>query len=228
MKKIALIFTIALALTYILRVNEVANAQTTYTINTNNILHTIDERVYGHFLEHIFNSVNGGLWGELVWNRSLEMFSGTSGLWHIEDSDIEVILDIDTSFTPGNAYLKEITASSLYISNTFANPDNIQAKRGKTSINKQQVSFTSPKYSAAVVTVDQNPPVGVDDKKLNGMAERFRLYPNNPNPFSTSTIIRHDLRKTEHVILRVMDLSSRIISVLVDKKLEPGSYQVEW
>lgn len=32
----------------------------------------IDERVYGHFLEHIFHSVNGGLWGEMVWDRSFE------------------------------------------------------------------------------------------------------------------------------------------------------------
>lgn len=32
----------------------------------------IDERIYGHFLEHIFHSVNGGLWGEMVWDRSFE------------------------------------------------------------------------------------------------------------------------------------------------------------
>jgi alpha-L-arabinofuranosidase len=36
-------------------------------------LHRIDERIHGHFLEHIFHSVNGGLWGELVWNRSFEL-----------------------------------------------------------------------------------------------------------------------------------------------------------
>jgi len=35
-------------------------------------LHGIDENIYGHFLEHIFHSANGGLWGDLVWNRSLE------------------------------------------------------------------------------------------------------------------------------------------------------------
>lgn len=40
----------------------------------------IDERVYGQFLEHIYHSANGGLWGELVWNRSFEESLG-AGLW---------------------------------------------------------------------------------------------------------------------------------------------------
>lgn len=64
----------------------VINAQTTYSINPDKVLHTIDEKVYGHFLEHIYHSVNGGLWGELVWNRTFEMMGGNSGIWHDEDS----------------------------------------------------------------------------------------------------------------------------------------------
>ena len=65
-----------------------AGAQTTYAINTNNIRHAIDEKVYGHFLEHIYNSVNGGLWGELVWNRSFEMMEGSGGVWDIDNGSI--------------------------------------------------------------------------------------------------------------------------------------------
>jgi alpha-N-arabinofuranosidase len=64
----------------------VIHAQTIYSISTDKILHTIDEKVYGHFLEHIYHSVNGGLWGELVWNRTFEMLADESGLWHNEDS----------------------------------------------------------------------------------------------------------------------------------------------
>jgi len=45
-------------------------------IEPEKIVCEIDEKVYGHFLEHIYHSVNGGLWGELVWNRSLEQWSG--------------------------------------------------------------------------------------------------------------------------------------------------------
>lgn len=49
----------------------------------------IDERIYGHFLEHIYHSVNGGLWGEMVWNRSFEESAGAEkGQWSIQDDTI--------------------------------------------------------------------------------------------------------------------------------------------
>jgi alpha-N-arabinofuranosidase len=34
----------------------------------------ISDLIYGHFYEHIYHSANGGLWGDLVWNRSFEEF----------------------------------------------------------------------------------------------------------------------------------------------------------
>jgi alpha-N-arabinofuranosidase len=41
------------------------------------VVNRVDERIYGHFLEHIYHSVNGGLWGETVWNRSFEQWPGS-------------------------------------------------------------------------------------------------------------------------------------------------------
>ena len=42
------------------------------TVDPDRVLHPVDEKLYGHFLEHIYHSINGGLWGEVVWNRSFE------------------------------------------------------------------------------------------------------------------------------------------------------------
>jgi len=42
------------------------------TVHPDRVVNRIDEKVYGHFLEHIYHSCNGGLWGELVWDRSFE------------------------------------------------------------------------------------------------------------------------------------------------------------
>jgi len=42
------------------------------TVHPDRPIGRVDERVYGHFLEHIYHSVNGGLWGEMVWGRSFE------------------------------------------------------------------------------------------------------------------------------------------------------------
>ncbi|MDO5113281.1 MAG: alpha-L-arabinofuranosidase C-terminal domain-containing protein [Planctomycetia bacterium] len=53
------------------------------TVNASKVVNPIDVRVYSHFLEHIYNSCNGGLWGELVWNRSFE--AGQSNMWQRQD-----------------------------------------------------------------------------------------------------------------------------------------------
>lgn len=50
------------------------------SVEAGKVLHRVDPMIYGHFLEHIYHSVNGGLWGELVWNRSFEECSA----WTIE------------------------------------------------------------------------------------------------------------------------------------------------
>jgi alpha-N-arabinofuranosidase len=57
-------------------------------IEPDEIVCEIDEKVYGHFLEHIYHSVNGGLWGELVWNRSFEIGSSGGGTWSIEGDEL--------------------------------------------------------------------------------------------------------------------------------------------
>ena len=56
------------------------------TVNAGKKLNDIDERVYSHFLEHIYNSCNGGLWGDLVWNRSFE--AGTANEWNVENGTL--------------------------------------------------------------------------------------------------------------------------------------------
>jgi len=57
-----------------------------YTIDPSKVLNRIDEKVYGHFFEHIYHSANGGLWGELVWNRSFE--ENSAGRWSIEGDEV--------------------------------------------------------------------------------------------------------------------------------------------
>ena len=46
-------------------------ADVAVSVDTDAVANTIDPRVYGHFFEHIYHSANGGLWGEVVWNRQL-------------------------------------------------------------------------------------------------------------------------------------------------------------
>jgi len=59
-----------------------AEKELSLSIDPTVVTNRVDLKVYGHFLEHIYHSVNGGLWGELIWNRSFEEFEG-SGLWSV-------------------------------------------------------------------------------------------------------------------------------------------------
>ena len=69
-------------------------------IDTTQELNRIDEKIYGHFLEHIYHSVNGGLWGDLVWNRSFE--DNSSGGWsQTNDVIVQKSLDVDQRFVFG-------------------------------------------------------------------------------------------------------------------------------
>ncbi len=57
------------------------------TIHADRVVNRIDEKVYGHFLEHIYHSCNGGLWGDLVWDRSFEG-GGVGVMWTRQDGFI--------------------------------------------------------------------------------------------------------------------------------------------
>jgi alpha-N-arabinofuranosidase len=58
------------------------------TVNTGNVLHAIDQRIYGLTLD----PVDGGLWGEVVWNRSFEQ-TLTEGAWKVNAGVLEAAGD---------------------------------------------------------------------------------------------------------------------------------------
>ncbi len=58
------------------------------TLQPQKVLHRLDEKIYGHFLEHIYHSVHGGLWGEMIWNRSFEELPLGRGSWRIENNEL--------------------------------------------------------------------------------------------------------------------------------------------
>jgi len=49
-----------------------------------------------------------------------------------------------------------------------------------------------------------------------------------PNPFSDRTNIRFCIQKTTHVRLSVFDLRGSSVEILLDRSLQPGSYEVRW
>jgi hypothetical protein len=72
-----------------------------------------------------------------------------------------------------------------------------------------------------------------DEEKIN---YQFTLYQNYPNPFNPSTTIQFTIPNVEtpymaslqQTKLIVYDILGREIKVLLNKKLSPGSYEVEF
>jgi hypothetical protein len=56
----------------------------------------------------------------------------------------------------------------------------------------------------------------------------FNLYQNYPNPFNPVTKIKLDVPKTSSVVLKIFDITGRLITNLVNTKLQTGVYNVSW
>lgn len=72
-----------------------------------------------------------------------------------------------------------------------------------------------------------NTTVGIPNKETTGPVT-FLLSQNYPNPFNSCTNISFELSKISYVTLKVYNILGEEISVVVSKKLSPGSYNYLW
>ncbi len=56
-----------------LGISSPTEAQLSLTVHTDQTTKTVSTGIYGQFLEHIFNSVHGGLWGDQILNGTMEL-----------------------------------------------------------------------------------------------------------------------------------------------------------
>jgi hypothetical protein len=71
-----------------------------------------------------------------------------------------------------------------------------------------------------------NPLLGIVN---NGqLPKEFRLFQNYPNPFNPSAKVKFDIAKAGNVTLSVFDITGRLVTSLVNERLQPGSYEVKF
>jgi len=60
----------------------------------------------------------------------------------------------------------------------------------------------------------------------------FDLKPSYPNPFNPVTTIRFDVGVGDAIMnplqLTIFDITGRLVETLVNGKLEPGHYEIQW
>jgi len=66
------------------------------------------------------------------------------------------------------------------------------------------------------------------DSNSEIIPSRFALYQNYPNPFNPFTIIPFEIPNTESIQLTIYNILGEKVNTLVNKKLDPGMYNIRW
>jgi hypothetical protein len=62
--------------------------------------------------------------------------------------------------------------------------------------------------------------------RAGGAVTDFALHAAYPNPFNATTEIRFDLPRNGHAIIRVYDIAGRLVTTLLNRRLEQGRHHV--
>jgi hypothetical protein len=70
-------------------------------------------------------------------------------------------------------------------------------------------------------------PTGVDVDNSD-LPSTFALFQNYPNPFNPSTSIQYSVGSVQFVSLKIYDVLGREVKTLVQRKMQAGSYEMQW
>lgn len=158
---------------------------------------------------------SGSSWFQVLVPGTYDIKGITGGLndsrsWFVRGSTIY------TSFNQGANWSLDYTAPAgtfNHISIIRDSPTRVWAVRSNGGISKY------PGMSTVIKQIE------------NRIPDEFKLCQNYPNPFNPNTKIRFDIPPPETIhklYLRIYDILGREIAALVDERLGPGTYEVEW
>jgi hypothetical protein len=69
---------------------------------------------------------------------------------------------------------------------------------------------------------------GVGDNNPTSAVKNYDLAQNYPNPFNPSTVIKYSIGEARHVVIKVYDITGRIVADLVNEEKPAGQYNIEF
>ncbi|MBI5729849.1 MAG: T9SS type A sorting domain-containing protein [Ignavibacteriales bacterium] len=73
-----------------------------------------------------------------------------------------------------------------------------------------------------------NPVITKVDEKKNDIPDKYGLYQNFPNPFNPTTTINYQLPNDGFVTIKVYDMLSKEVAVLVNENKSAGYYKIDF
>jgi hypothetical protein len=161
--------------------------------------------------------VSGAKWkDDLLFGPAMNSSLSLNNIWGLSFSEETGYW---TKFTPGTidttanissfAVKSDLDSNYFYVFGGFKNPNFLNAA--------QRYSFKTP------------PPIKIINNQHNIPAS-FKLYQNYPNPFNPNTKIKFDylkLNNLNEVILKIYDISGKILYHYIFTNLKTGTYEIE-
>jgi hypothetical protein len=91
-------------------------------------------------------------------------------------------------------------------------------------------SFGAGGLDVYLIKTDGSGMVGIEESNDEYRTRNieFRLLQNKPNPFSTLTALSYELGAPARTTLKIYDITGKLVKILVDKRQDPGVYQIHW
>jgi Secretion system C-terminal sorting domain len=113
------------------------------------------------------------------------------------------------------------------VDTTCCTIDTISTTGGGASV--VQDSITPLTYPAQWLDSNYSTCIMVNKEEQSVIVPKvFSLYQNYPNPFNPATTIKFDLPKAVYTKLTVYDVLGRVVTTLVNQKMNAGSYDINW
>lgn len=106
----------------------------------------------------------------------------------------------------------------------FAGPGNSQVYFGFQFVSDSATTSFGVMVDNVVLGLTQTNEIGYS----NTLPTRMELHQNYPNPFNMRTTIAFDVPSAERVNIEIYDILGRKVANLLDRRLEAGSYNVNW